>query len=62
MGIDRALRVREPEIPIVLITAYDKGMWTDDHLRDKGVTTVLNKPFKLESLLSVLEDLTQTRT
>lgn len=49
-----ALRVRAPDIPVVLITAYNRGMWSESHLRENGVTAVLNKPFELENLLTVL--------
>lgn len=54
-----ALRIREPRIPIVLMTAYQSGMWSEHQLRKSGVATVLNKPFPLERLLSVLEELTR---
>lgn len=56
-----ALRVRAPQIPIVLITAYNRGMWSENHLRDNGVSAVLNKPFELENLLTVLADLSTLR-
>ncbi|HVG38059.1 MAG TPA: response regulator [Pyrinomonadaceae bacterium] len=51
-----ALRVRAPEIPIVLITAYSSGMWNENYLQQHGVAAVLNKPFKLERLRSILSE------
>jgi CheY-like chemotaxis protein len=55
-----ALRVRAPEIPIVLITAYSSGMWNENYLQQHGVAAVLNKPFKLDRLRTILGDVVQS--
>lgn len=52
-----ALRMRAPEIPIILVTAYSSVMWNENHLRQHNVAAVLNKPFQLERLRSTLAEL-----
>lgn len=49
-----ALRVRAPEIPIVLITGYGSGNWNENYLRKQGVVAVLSKPLDMTHLANIL--------
>ena len=50
-----ALRVRAPELPVVLITGYGSGNWNENYLKTQGVCAVLSKPLDLSHLGMVLE-------
>lgn len=49
-----ALRVRAPEIPVVLITGYGSGNWNESYLRKQGVVAVLSKPLDMTHLANIL--------
>jgi CheY-like chemotaxis protein len=53
-----ALRVRAPELPIILITGYSSAHWNEQYLRKQGVIAVLNKPLDLNYLSVILKDIT----
>jgi CheY-like chemotaxis protein len=55
-----ALRVRSPELPIILITGYSSAHWNESYLRKQGVVAVLNKPLDLNYLSGILKDITTT--
>ena len=57
-----ALRVRAPELPVVLITGYSNGNWNENFLRTQGVCAVLNKPLDLTHLSEILEEIKAKKT
>ena len=54
-----ALRVRAPEVPILLITGFSRsdGAWNREFLRKQGVLALLNKPFDLNHLSGIIDDI-----
>jgi CheY-like chemotaxis protein len=56
-----ALRVRAPELPVVLITGYGSGNWNENYLRKNGVCAVLSKPLDLTRLAEILEEITTAK-
>jgi len=61
-GLDVARSVKriQPETPVVLITGWGH-LLDPDRLRESGVDLMLVKPFRLERLLSVLDDALRLR-
>lgn len=49
-----ALHQRAPKLPIVLITGFGGGNWSESDLRSQGVSAVLHKPLDLDQLVAVL--------
>jgi CheY-like chemotaxis protein len=45
-----ALRVRAPQLPIILISGYSTAEWNQDYLHKQGVSAVLRKPLDLDDL------------
>lgn len=45
-----ALRVRAPQLPIILISGYSTAEWNQDYLQKQGVSAVLRKPLDLDDL------------
>jgi CheY-like chemotaxis protein len=45
-----ALRVRSPNLPIIVISGYSTGEWNPSYLAKQGVSAVLNKPLNLKQL------------
>lgn len=56
-----ALRVRAPELPVVLITGYGSGNWNEEYLRTQGVCAVISKPLDLSRLADVLKKIKTRR-
>lgn len=52
-----ALRVRAPDLPVVLITGYNIGAWNESYLRKQGIVAVLSKPLDLNKLSNVLQSI-----
>ena len=50
-----ALRVRAPQLPIVLITGYGSGNWNEGYLKKQGIAAVLGKPLDLNQLPIMLD-------
>jgi CheY-like chemotaxis protein len=50
-----ALRVRSPELPVILITGYGSGNWNESYLKKQGVVAVLGKPIDMELLQNHLQ-------
>jgi CheY-like chemotaxis protein len=50
-----ALRVRAPELPVILITGYGSGNWNETYLKKQGVVAVLGKPIDMELLQNHLQ-------
>jgi len=50
-----ALRVRAPQLPIVLITGYGSGNWNEGYLKKQGIAAVLGKPLDLDQLYIMLD-------
>jgi CheY-like chemotaxis protein len=45
-----ALRVRAPQLPIILISGYSTAEWNQDYLHKQGVSAVMRKPLDLDEL------------
>ena len=59
-----ALRAQNPRLPIVLVTGYSSnggGAWNKSFLQKQGVVAVLNKPFDLDFLGNIVEDIARNR-
>ncbi|MGH9902382.1 MAG: response regulator, partial [Pyrinomonadaceae bacterium] len=56
-----ALRVRAPELPVVLITGYGSGNWNESYLQKQGVAAVLSKPLDLARMTGILEEIARTK-
>jgi CheY-like chemotaxis protein len=50
-----ALRVRAPELPVLLMTGYGSGNWNENYLKKQGVHAVFSKPLDLGLLTDTLE-------
>lgn len=60
-----ALRAQNPRLPIVLVTGYSSnggGAWNKSFLQKQGVIAVLNKPFDLDFLGNIVEDISRARS
>ncbi len=55
------LRIREPGLPVILMTAYTRDEEIEKNL-ENGLLAVLNKPLKLEALFSFLHSLLEKPT
>lgn len=53
-----ALHARTPKLPILIVTGYSTGggAWNESFLRQQGIVAVLNKPFDMDYLATVLRD------
>ena len=47
-----ALRVRAPNLPIIVVSGYSTGEWNPTYLAKQGVSAVLTKPLDLKQLTS----------
>jgi CheY-like chemotaxis protein len=56
-GLEAARRIRHlhPEVPIVLVTGWEVHL-SEAELEAAGVTSVLNKPFRIEQLTDVIRN------
>jgi len=57
VALARKLRARYPELPLALMTAYPCDA-VEKALRDKKVDFLLQKPFQMEELEGMVENLT----
>lgn len=52
-----ALRVRAPQLPIILISGYSTAEWNQDYLHKQGVSAVFRKPLDLDDLAEQVKKL-----
>ena len=56
-----ALRVRSPELPVILITGYSSGNWNEAYLKKQGIMAVLGKPIDMSKLASYLTVIAESK-